>query len=150
MGIRGMVAALVVAGTVAGCGAVYRNHGYVPEADELQALLVGVDSRDTVEAAVGRPSTTGVLGTDAWYYVRSRTRQFGPRAPRTIEREVVAISFAEDGTMTNIERFGLEDGRVVPLSRRVTETSIRDVGFIAQLLRNVGRINIGEALADDG
>ena len=35
------------------------------------------------------------------------------------ERQVVAISFNESGTVTNVERFGLERGQIVVLSRRV-------------------------------
>ncbi|GIT90492.1 outer membrane protein assembly factor BamE [Jannaschia pagri] len=149
---RGMVRmaamALVLVGVTA-CSATFRNHGYVPDETDLQALVVGVDTRDTVETTVGRPSANGVLREDAWYYVRSRVRNFAYRAPETIERELVAISFADDGTVQNIERFGLEDGRVVTLSRRVTETSIREFGLIQQLIRNFGRVNIGETLADD-
>ncbi|WP_371154573.1 outer membrane protein assembly factor BamE [Jannaschia sp. 2305UL9-9] len=135
---------------VTACAATFRNHGYVPDETDLQSLTVGVDTRDTVAASVGRPSASGVLQGDAWYYVQSRVRNFAYRAPETIERQVVAISFAENGTVANIERFGLEDGRVVSLSRRVTESSVREFGIIQQLLRNFGNIGIGDALADDG
>ncbi|TFL19659.1 outer membrane protein assembly factor BamE [Jannaschia formosa] len=131
------------------CSATFQNHGYVPDPEMLQEVIVGVDTRDSVESLVGRPSTSGVLEGDNWYFVRSRVRQFAWRAPETVERELVAISFAEDGTVENIERFGLEKGRVVTLSRRVTETSVRDFGLIQQLLRNFGRINVGETLAED-
>ncbi|KIT17770.1 outer membrane protein assembly factor BamE [Jannaschia aquimarina] len=141
--LAGLTVALVA------CGPVYRNHGYIPEDADLSALVVGVDTIDSVETTVGRPSASGVLREDAWYYVRERRRQFGPGASRPVSRELVAISFAENGTIENIERFGLEDGRVVTLSRRVTETSIRDFGLIQQIIRNFGRINIGEALAED-
>ena len=85
---------------------------------------------------------------DAWYYIQSRVRNYAYRAPAFEERELVAVSFAANGTVDNIERFGLERGRVVTLSRRVTETSIRDFGLIQQIIRNFGRINIGETLAD--
>ena len=133
---------------LAACAATYRNHGYVPEPEALAALDIGVDTRETVEEAVGRPATSGVERTDAWYYVQSRVRNYGPFPSRTIERQLVALSFAENGRLANIERFGLERGRVVPLSRRVTASSIRDFGLIQQLLRNFGRINVGETLAD--
>lgn len=146
-GMRAGALALCMA--AAGCAATFRNHGYVPEESDLRALAVGVDTRETVEAAVGRPTTGGVLGDDAWYYVRSRVRDFAWRAPETISRELVAVSFSEAGTVANIERFGLEDGRVVPLSRRVTETSIREFGLVQQLLRNLGRIDVGEAIAGE-
>lgn len=145
----GRVAAilLLMAGLTA-CAATFKNHGYVPNEEDLQSLVVGVDTKETVEASVGRPSASGVLRGNAWYYIQSRVRSFAWRAPETIERQLVAISFAEDGTIENIERFGLEQGRVVPLSRRVTKTSIREFGLIQQLLRNFGRINIGEEIAN--
>lgn len=139
--------AAVLALGLGACGPTFTNHGYVPEAEELSLLVVGVDTRDTVEATVGKPTVSGVLRDSAWYYVSERRRQFGPRAATPISRELLAISFAEDGTIANIERFGLEDGRVVALSRRVTETNIREFGLIQQILRNFGRIDIGEALA---
>jgi outer membrane protein assembly factor BamE (lipoprotein component of BamABCDE complex) len=140
---------LMLALAVGACSATFRNHGYVPEPEALSAIVVGVDTQATVESTIGRPATGGVIRDDAWYYVRSRVRNFGPMPPQTVERELVAISFqGEAGTVASIERFGLERGRVVNLSRRVTETSIADAGLVRQLLRNFGRINIGEALAD--
>ncbi|WP_367274948.1 outer membrane protein assembly factor BamE [uncultured Jannaschia sp.] len=146
--IRGTLAALLLI-AVGACSATYRNHGYVPNDEDLALLTVGVDTRETVATTVGRPTANGVLRDDAWYYVQSRRKNFAWRAPQTIERELVAISFTEGGTVENIERFGLERGRVVTLSRRITETSIRDFGFIQQLIRNFGRINVGETLAGD-
>ncbi|CUH39684.1 SmpA / OmlA family protein [Jannaschia seosinensis] len=145
---RGLTLAALVA-AVGACAPVYRSHGYVPEPQQLQVLSVGVDTRETVETRVGRPTIRGFERGDAWYYVQSRRRNYGWRPPETIDRELVAISFAENGTLSNIERFGLERGQVVPLSRRVTTTTIRDYGLIQQLLRNFGRINVGEALAND-
>jgi len=145
--IKGLAIMLVVT-SLSACSATFRNHGYVPDDTDLQALIVGVDTRDTVETTVGRPATSGVEREDAWYYVQSRVRNYAWRAPETLERQLVAISFAEDGTIDNIERFGLERGRVVTLSRRVTKTSIREFGLIQQIIRNFGRINVGETLAN--
>lgn len=145
---KGIATALILLG-LAACSATYRNHGYVPNDEDLANIIVGVDTRDSVETTVGRPTASGVLRGNAWYYIQSRRRQFAFRAPETVERELVAISFDEAGTVENIERFGLERGRVVTLSRRVTETSIRDFGLIQQIIRNFGRINVGETLAAD-
>ncbi|SFJ56143.1 outer membrane protein assembly factor BamE [Jannaschia pohangensis] len=144
---KGLAILLVVTG-LAACSATFRNHGYVPDDADLEALIIGVDTRDTVETTVGRPATSGVEREDAWYYVQSQVRNYAWRAPQTLERELVAISFAPDGTIENIEKFGLERGRVVTLSRRVTKTSIREFGLIQQIIRNFGRINVGETLAD--
>lgn len=147
--VKGLLAALLVVGLSA-CAATFRNHGYVPTDADLQALIPGVDTRATVESAIGRPSTNGVERDDAWYYIQSRVRHYAYRAPKFEERQLVAVSFAGDGTIDNIERFGLERGRVVTLSRRVTRTSIRNFGLVQQIIRNFGRIDVGQTLAGDG
>ncbi|WP_431299728.1 outer membrane protein assembly factor BamE [Tabrizicola sp. BL-A-41-H6] len=131
---------LVVVALIAACSPVYRNHGYVPAEDELATVEVGVDTRDTVEQKIGRPSTSGLLNDEGWFYVQSRYKLVGPREPQEVDRQVLVVNFAENGTVSNIGRFGLEEGRVVELSRRVTETNIKGVSFIGQLLGSFGRL----------
>lgn len=131
---------------VSACSATYQNHGYVPSDSELQAITVGVDNRDTVAEAIGRPTSTGVLKDSGYYYVRSRFRSFAYRKPQEIDRQVVAISFDQAGVVENIERFTLEDGKVVALSRRVTDSNIKGISFLRQLLGNLGNINASEFL----
>jgi len=126
---------------VSACEASYRNHGYAPPESDLENLIVGVDTRATVDDLIGPPSVSGMVGDGDYYYVRSRKRTFMMLRPQVVEREVLAISFNDDDTIANIERFGLEDGQVVPLSRRVTDTSVIKNGFIRQILRNIGAIS---------
>ena len=121
------------------CAPIYRNHGYIPEQLELGAIQIGA-SREEVATAIGRPSASGLLNDVGWFYVQSRWEHKGGRTPKEIDRQVVAISFSEAGTVTNIERFGLERGRVVALSRRVTETNIKGMGFLRQLFGSIGRL----------
>lgn len=137
----GLVLAL---GVLAACSSVYRNHGYVPADDELAQVEVGVDTRETVGQKIGRPSTSGLLNDDGWYYVQSRYRLVGPREPREIDRQVLAVTFNEAGVVENIARFGLEDGQVVELSRRVTETNVKGISLIRQVLGNFGRFQAGD------
>lgn len=143
--VKGL-AGLALAAALTACSATYRNHGYVPSEEELSFVVVGVDTRDTVATAIGMPGTAGLLTEGAWYYVQSRFKHSGVRKPEEIEREVLSVSFGEDGVVENIERFGLEDGRVVVLSRRVTDSNIKGVSFIRQLLGSVGRVNAEDLL----
>ena len=140
LGLRRQGAVLLFAAALTACSAVYRNHGYVPTEQELATVQVGVDTRDTVGQKIGRPSTSGLLNDEGWYYVQSRYRHFGPREPKEIERQHVAVTFDKAGKVENIARFGLEDGKVVEISRRVTETSIKGIGLIRQILGNFGNI----------
>lgn len=131
-------------GALAACQPIYRSHGYVPSDSDLAMLVVGQDTRDTVGDFIGRPSSAGVLEDGGWYYVGSRWREVGWRKPQEIDREVVAISFDEGGVVRNIERFGLQDGRVVTLSRRVTDSNIKGVTFLGQLLGSIGNVDAGQ------
>lgn len=146
--LRRTVLAVAVA-ALAACTAQFRNHGYVPTDTDLAAITVGQDTRDSVLATIGRPSTGGILSDSGYYYVASRFRHFGPLAPQEITREVLAIRFSPAGIVTNIERFGLEDGRVVTLSQRVTDNNLRDTTFIRQLMGNIGRFDAGRFLRPD-
>lgn len=139
-----------VAGTIllsgTACVAIYRNHGYVPSEEELAAISVGVDTRDSVAEAIGTPGASGVLEQGGYYYVSSRVRHYGAKEPQVVSRQLVAISFDQRGVVRNIERYGLEDGQVIPLSRRVTSSSVEDKTFLRQLVGNLGRFNPGTVL----
>ena len=132
------LAALAV--MAAACTPVYRNHGYIPAEDELAQVSVGQDTKETVAQKVGRPSVEGLLNTNGWFYVQSRFKTVGPRQPQEIDRQDVAITFDAQDRVANIERFGLEQGEVVAISRRVTSTSIKQIGLIQQLLGSLGRL----------
>ncbi|MEO0752766.1 MAG: outer membrane protein assembly factor BamE [Pseudomonadota bacterium] len=123
------------------CTPQFRNHGYVPSEETLKQLTVGKDTRATVDEIIGAPSTSGVLGQGDYYYVRSRVREYGAFRPQVIDRQVLAISFNTNDTIANIERFGLEDGQVVPLTRRVTDSSVVGNGFLRQVFGNIGAID---------
>lgn len=134
---------------VAACNAVYRNHGYVPMDEDLAQIQIGQDTRESVAEKIGRPSAQGLLNDDGWFYVQSRFEHYGPREPKEIDRQVLAVTFSDAGTVQNIARYGLEDGRVVQLSKRVTESNIQGIGFIRQLLGNFGRIDASRIFSDD-
>lgn len=137
---------LVLVAAVAACSPVYRNHGYVPSEDELALVEVGKDTRETVGQKIGRPSTSGLLNDVGWFYVQSRYKLVGPREPKEIERQVLAVTFNEAGVVENIARYGLEDGRVVEISRRVTETNVKGLSFIQQILGSFGRLQAGDII----
>ncbi len=137
--LRILIAASALVATSA-CVASFRNHGYIPPDELLDEIVVGIDTRASVEDTVGSPSSAGILDESGYYYVRSRVKSLAYREPEVVEREVLAISFDANGVVTNIERFGLEDGQVIALERRVTESSVVDRTFLRQLLSSFGRL----------
>lgn len=146
--LKGTALALVLTSIVA-CTAIDRKHGYVPSEEALADIVVGVDTKDSIAQTVGVPSASGVLNESGYYYVSSVIRHRGGLEPQTVSRELVAINFNDSGTVTGIQRFGLEDGRVIPLQRRVTSSSLDDKTFLRQLLGNLGNFGPGSFIDND-
>lgn len=142
----GLAFALVAPLVVSGCAPVYRNHGYIPPENNLAEVSIGQTGQAELESLIGRPGTQGVLAGSSWYYVGSRWEYYGAREPREIERQVIAVRFSESGVVSNIESFGLERGRVIVLSQRVTDSGIEGISIIRQLLGNVGRVSAEQLL----
>lgn len=145
-GLGRVLGGALLVGLLAACQPVYRNHGWAPKDADLAEISVGRDTRDSVREKIGEPSTSGVLTDSGWYYVESRWEHYGARAPREIDRQVVAVTFSTRGTVENVERFGLEHGQVVALSRRVSESGIKGVPFLRQLFSSFGRLSAGQLL----
>ena len=143
--MRNLGAVLAVSALIA-CSPIVRDYGYAPSNTELAEIVVGVDTRDRVQELVGAPAASSLMRENAWYYLAHRQETYGYKAPVTTDRQLVAISFSPEGTVTNIERFTLSDGRVIVLNRRVTEANTQGISFIRQLLSNLGRINTDEIL----
>lgn len=134
---RAVALALAVVGLSA-CGATYSNHGYVPPQEDLDQIVVGIDTLSSVEETLGSSGSSSVRDEDALYFVRSRVRTFAMLEPEVVERQVVAVSFDSKGVVKNVETFGLERGQVVQLTRRVTDSSVAGKGFFRQLIGNIG------------
>jgi len=141
-------ALIAILGVSVACTPISRNHGFIPLPEDLAALTIGVDTRESVIANIGPATSTGVVGENTLYYVASTFEHIGPFEPTEVDRQVVAISFSQAGTLTNVERFTLQDGRVVALSRRVTDDGITDVTVIGQLLGSFGQIDAGQFFGD--
>lgn len=138
---RMVVAALVLGLVAAACSPIMRYHGYAPSDESLAQIVVGTDTRESVAEKIGMPGMGGVVEGSGWYYVQSDWRQMGPRAPVEVDRQVVAITFNSRDVVTNVERFGLQDGQIVTLSRRVTDAGPRGMTVLQSIFGVLGRFS---------
>lgn len=134
---------ILVLGTalVAGCAPTVRVHGYVPSQTDIAQVRPGVDTFASVEEKLGRPSSSGLLRDSSWYYVQSIVENRTYNAPRVIDRTVLAVNFNNNGVVQDITRYGLEDGRIVNLTTRTTDTGGRTLGVLEQLFGNLLNID---------
>ena len=132
---------------VISCTPVYRNHGYTPSETQLANLVVGVDTRATVEETLG-PPTISDAETGRLYYISSRWRHYGMNPPKPISRNIVTVALDSSEVVANISRYGLEDGEIVALTRRVTDGGTEEISFLRQLLGNIGRFDASDILSE--
>lgn len=146
--MRYMTVGLALA-VLSGCATLDDTHGYTPDETLLSDVMVGLDTKATVSRLIGPPGSTGLVDDTGWYYVSSEFERFLWREPVEVDRDVVVVRFDEAGVVSNIERFGIEAGRVVVLERRVTDSNIRGIGLLRQLFGNFGQLDAGQLFDDE-
>ena len=122
------------------CAPITREHGFVPFEDDMASILVGADTKLSVEEIVGRPSDTGLTEDSSWYYVASTVKTLAFFEPKVTERRVVVFDFDANDVLQNISEFGLEDGRVINLQSRTTPIDARRLSLLTRLLGNIGPV----------
>ncbi len=139
MNLLRLSAAAIALGAAVACAPVQTYSGFLPERNDVQIPdpQPGVDTRATVQQRFGTPSTTAVFDQTAWYYVSSVQERLAFYSPDTIERRVMVVRFDGD-TVSSVEKFGLERGRLVAYNDETTPTRGRELGILEQLLGNVG------------
>lgn len=135
--LRSAGVALVFCAALSGCAPTVQVHGYMPRDADISRIRPGSDTAATVEQVLGQPSSSGVLRESAWYYVQSTVENYTWHAPRVIDRTVLAVQFDGSGVVRGVARYGLEDGRIVNLTTRTTDTGGREMGVLEQLFGNL-------------
>jgi len=129
------VLALSVGATA--CAPLHEQHGWVAESSELD-VKPGVDTKTTVLARMGTPSTSGFMEANNWYYITTLQQSFAFYKPKTQARQVTVVRFGENDTVAAVDKYGMEKGRVIAYSGDKTPTRGRELSILEQLLGNVG------------
>ena len=132
---------LVVITCMVSCSGQFRNHGYMPPIENVNALVIGLDTQESVVEALGSPSTGGMLTDQAVYYVRNRVHHRGYTKPNEVSREVLLLTFDEKKTLSNVQRFGIDEGKIIQLEHRVTEVSGVERNILQQIIGSIGGFN---------
>ena len=146
------LAAVLAAMLAAGCSPTVDIRGNLPDPQDLAQVKVGETKRDDVIKLLGNPSTSGTFEKETWYYIGQRTEQrltvFNPVIK---DQKVVLIRFNGDGTVEELQQFGLKDGKPVDVVERVTPSRGKDLTILQQLVGNIGRFGSeGSALSKPG
>ncbi|HWK35863.1 outer membrane protein assembly factor BamE [Sphingomonas sp.] len=131
------------AGLAGACTPLRGHQGYVVDADLVNSVQAGVDNRDSVARVLGRPTIAGQFNDRDWYYVARDTRNLAFNSPRPVRQVTIHVNFDANGTVTAINRTGIEQvASISPMSDK-TPTLGRKRGFFQDLFGNIGTVGAG-------
>jgi outer membrane protein assembly factor BamE (lipoprotein component of BamABCDE complex) len=131
----------LVAFALLGCAPTIDQRGNLPDEAKLATIQPGVTTKEAVSQLLGTPSSVSTFNDKTWYYISRRTEQTAFLNPQVLDQQVVTVAFDDGGVVRGVERRGLADGRLIDPSTRETPSAGRELGFIEQLIGNVGRFN---------
>ncbi|MES2337893.1 MAG: outer membrane protein assembly factor BamE [Pseudomonadota bacterium] len=144
-------ALLLLAGVAASACTPLRGHqGYIVDVDLVNSIQPGVDNRATVQQVMGMPTIAGQFGQGDWYYVARDTRNMSYNTPKAVAQTTLRVRFDAAGTVTAIDRLGLEQVASIDPYGKKTPTLGRERGFFQDLFGNIGTVGATGAGAPGG
>ncbi|WP_161639136.1 outer membrane protein assembly factor BamE domain-containing protein [Brevundimonas nasdae] len=133
--------AVSLAGLSAACAPTIGSNGFQAIDAKPQDVVAGTDTKETVLAKLGSPSTTSTFEPDqVWYYISQTTEKYTYNLPKVSTRTVTEITFVPQGDqVASVRTLGLTDGEQIDMNRNETPTRGRELTVLEQLLGNVGR-----------
>jgi outer membrane protein assembly factor BamE (lipoprotein component of BamABCDE complex) len=129
--------------TVAGCTTsrqMMNNQGYIADEELAASVQPGVDNRESVEKALGRPTLISQWTDDSWYYVSRNTKQLAFARPTPQSQRVLIVHFDKAGNVTNVERRGMEQVATISPNKDKTPTLGREASMLEDLFGNIGTV----------
>jgi outer membrane protein assembly factor BamE (lipoprotein component of BamABCDE complex) len=126
---------------LAGCEPVYDTRGNLPDPDAVLQVQPGVDDRRQVAQLLGSPSTVAVFSDKTWYYISKKTKRISFLDPEVLDQEVLAIKFDDQGLVSDMKLYGLENARPITPDPNITPTSGRELTILQQIMGNIGRFS---------
>jgi outer membrane protein assembly factor BamE (lipoprotein component of BamABCDE complex) len=131
---------VTAAALLAGCAQMNQHKGVVIDPQLASGIQPGVDNKDSVEKALGRPSFVGQFTPNDWYYVSRDVNQVAFRNPHLKKQTVMIVRFDPKGNVASVQRTGRELVMNVEPSGRKTATLGRKRSFFEELFGNIGTV----------
>ncbi len=131
-------AATLLALAATGCARIPNAMGYIVDDELISAVQPGVDNRDSVAKALGRPTAVTQWDDDVWYYISRNTGQRAFLRPRPTAQTVLIVRFDAKGNVASVERRGLEKVADISPSSDETPTLGRDRTLLEDIFGNIG------------
>ena len=128
---------------VAGCTTsrqMINNQGYSADEELASSVQPGVDNKESVERALGRPTMVAQWSDDSWYYVSRNTKQLAFARPKPQSQRVMIVHFDKAGNVASVERRGMEQIANISPNKDRTPTLGREASLLEDLFGNLGTV----------
>lgn len=137
-----LLGSILLAGLAAtGCSPTVATRGNLTDPQLVAELQPGQSRRDDVAAVLGTPTSVGTFDPNVWYYIGQKTEKTAFFEPEVMERRVVVARFDDNGVLREIKTLDKSNGQDIDLVERTTPTAGREMGFLEQMMGNVGRFS---------
>ena len=123
-----------------GCTQLRSHQGYIIDADLVNSVQPGIDTRDSVLQTLGRPSFAAQFSQGDWYYISRDSRNFAYNKPHPRDQTTLRISFDQRGVVSGVTRTGLEQVAQISPDRHETPTLGRHRNLLSELFGNIGTV----------
>jgi len=135
-----MLVALMAVPLLSGCARVRDHRGYIVDETLVSAIQPGVDNKQSVEGALGRPTFVSQFGKEEWYYISRETRRLAFANPTAVDQKMLIVKFDANGNVAELDRRGLEFASKISPTGDKTPTLGRERGFFEDLFGNIGAV----------
>lgn len=127
------------------CSPKLDTRGAMLDPESVQEIKPGVHTRNEVAQRLGTPSSLATFDDKTWYYIGKKEETVAFLKPKVVEQQVIAIKFDDTGTVREVNKLGLEDGRDIQISGRVSPTRGKELSLFGQMYQTLlqGRGNAG-------
>jgi len=133
--------ALALSAIVGGCVSPITDYsGYIADEAQPSAMEPGIDTRASVLARLGSPSTRSVFDDNTWYYITTTNERLAFYRPTVAQRTITGVRFNEDDVVEEVLEYDVNDGQVINYASRETPTLGRQLTFLEQLLGSIGTV----------
>ena len=115
-------------------------HGYTSDDVQPAEIQPGIDTRASVLAQLGSPSTESIFDENTWFYISTQRERIAYFTPRTKERLITAIRFSEENVVDEVVEYDETDGQIISYASRETATRGRELNVWEQLFGNIGAV----------
>ncbi len=137
------LAVLTLLPALGACQRTVSNEGFIADEQLLASVQPGVDTRDSVQRALGRPTLQSKFDDREWYYVSRLSKQLAFLRPAPSAQTILIVRFNAAGVVENVERRGLEKVANITPNGDKTPTLGRETGLIEDLFGNIGQFGAG-------